>query len=62
MWKLTHHDNLHPPISQFIGNNPTHLHTGTASLHEDVPVHAMKADRGSTGIAPFILILSARWK
>jgi hypothetical protein len=59
MWKLTHHDNLHPPVSQFIGNNPTHLHTGTASLYEDVPVHAMKAD---TGRVHFILNLSARWE
>jgi len=62
MWELTHHDNLHPPISQFIDNNPTHRRSGTTSLYEDVPVNAMKADRGSRGIAPLILNLSARWK
>jgi len=26
------------------------------------PVHAMKAYRGSGGLAPFIFILCARWK
>jgi hypothetical protein len=60
MWEFTHHYNLHPPISQFIFNNPTSLHTGTASLHEDIHVHAMKADWGSRGIAPLILKLCTR--